>query len=79
MQDSISNELIRKITQYFDHQLKPEDELIFLKEIKKNPAGHSAFLKEKQIREKLKANIHRSNHTQNLEAQIRDKIKKYPT
>jgi hypothetical protein len=78
MEDSINNELTRRMMQYFDHQLNPEDEKEFLLQIKKNPAGNQAFLKEKHIREKLKANIHRPAHTIALGAQIKDKIKKYP-
>lgn len=78
MEDSINNELIRKMMQYFDHQLNPEDEQKFLQQIQKNPAGHQAFQKEQHIREKLKANIHRPAHTIALGIQIKDKIKKYP-
>jgi hypothetical protein len=78
MEDSFNIELTRKIMQYFDHQMNPEDEKEFLNQVKMNPAGHSAFIKEKQIREKLKANIHRPARTLALGDQIRDRIKKYP-
>ena len=78
MENSFNNELTKKIMQYFDHQLNPEDEKEFLQQIKNNPAGHSAFMKELHIREKLKANIHRTTRTHALTAQIKDRIKKYP-
>ncbi len=78
MEDSFNDELSKKIVQYFDHQLNPEDEKEFLLQIKNNPAGNTAFMKEKHIREKLKANVHRSSHTHALGAQIMDRIKKYP-
>lgn len=78
MENSLNNELGKKINQYFDHEMNPEDEKEFLLQIENNPAGHSTFMKEKHIREKLKANIHRPARTHALQEQIKDRIKKYP-
>lgn len=79
MEDSRFAELIRKITRYFDKEMDTNDERDFLQEIHKHPAGHSAFLKERSIREKLKSNLYKPAHTQNLEEQIKQRIKKYPS
>ena len=78
MEDSLYNELTKKIMQYFDQQLNPEDEKEFLSQIIQNPIMHSNFMKEKHIREKLKANIHRPARTHEVKALIKDQIKKYP-
>jgi galactitol-specific phosphotransferase system IIB component len=78
MMDSLYNDLAKKIMQYFDRQLNPDDEKEFLTQIKKNPEGHDAFMKEKHIREKLKKNVLRPSGTPALRAQIKEQIKKYP-
>ena len=78
MEESFNNELTRQIMHYFDHQMNPEAEREFLLEIDKNPAGHTVFMKEKHIREKLRANVQRPTRTHALAAQIKEQIKKYP-
>jgi hypothetical protein len=77
MQQS-NNDLTKKIIQYFDKQMNPEDEKEFLEQIKNNPAGNSTFMKEMHIREKLKANVHRPGRTDHLANQIKEQIRKYP-
>ncbi|MBK9109436.1 MAG: hypothetical protein IPM92_13955 [Saprospiraceae bacterium] len=79
MEDLGFAELIRKITRYFDKEMDKNDESDFLQEIQNHPAGHSAFLKEKSIREKLRNNLYKPGHTQNLAEQIKQRIKRYPS
>ena len=73
-----NDDLTKKIILYFDKQMNPEDEKEFLKQIKNNPAGNTAFMKEMHIREKLKANVHRPGRTAHLANQIKEQIRKYP-
>lgn len=79
MEDFRFTELITKITRYFDKEMDKNDESDFLQEIQNHPAGHSAFLKEKSIREKLRSNLYKPVHSQNLAEQIKQRIKKYPS
>jgi hypothetical protein len=78
MEELQNNELSKKIMLYFDRLMNEDDEREFLKQLNENPAGHKIFAKEKMIREKIKANIHRPSHTKALGLQIREQIKKYP-
>ncbi|MBK6544856.1 MAG: hypothetical protein IPO78_16045 [Saprospiraceae bacterium] len=78
MEDSFYNAFTKKIAQYFDHQLNTEDEQEFLSQLKQDPAGQQSFLKEKNIREKLRVNLHKSTRTGHLADQIKDQIRKYP-
>lgn len=78
MEDSRFTELIKKITRYFDKEMDKKDESDFLQEIHRHPAGHSAFLKEKAIREKLRSKLYKPLHSQNLAKQIKQRIRKDP-
>ncbi len=78
MEDSLLAELLRKITRYFDKEMNSKDENQFLQEIGKHPAGLTAFNKEKNIREKLRANLRRPSDTSHIIDQIRKEINKYP-
>ncbi|MBK8954208.1 MAG: hypothetical protein IPM34_01445 [Saprospiraceae bacterium] len=75
MEDSRFLELIKNITRYFDKEMNKKDESDFLKEIENHPAGQNAFLKEKSIRAKLKNNLYRPVHSENLAEQIKQQIK----
>lgn len=74
MEKARLSELMRKITPYYDKQLSSQDEQTFLKEIKDHPASQSAFEKERVIREKLRNNLHRPAHSEQLVNQILIKI-----
>ncbi|MCC6753946.1 MAG: hypothetical protein IT266_08195 [Saprospiraceae bacterium] len=76
MENGVFPELLKKISRYFDRQMDAQDEQEFLKEIERHPAGHSAFIKEKAIREKLKAKVYRPAQSTDLANMIICKIKK---
>ena len=78
MEDSLLNDLRKKITQYFDHQMNQDDEKEFLHQISKYPEGEDVFRKEKNIRNKIKEKLYRPHHTRLLEDQIKNRIKGYP-
>ncbi|MBP8725230.1 MAG: hypothetical protein KBF37_02280 [Saprospiraceae bacterium] len=76
MENGLFPELVQKISRYFDREMNAQDEQEFLKEIEGHPAGHSAFIKEKAIREKLKAKVYRPAQPTYLASRIIGKIKK---
>ncbi len=78
MEDSLLAELMRKITRYFDKEMNSNDERQFLQEIVKHPAGLNAFNKEKNIRQKLRANLRRPSDTSHIVDHIRKEIRKFP-
>jgi hypothetical protein len=78
MEESNNLEFSKKLALYFDHQMNPEDEKEFLLQTQRTPDSQSAFIKELNIRQKLRANIHRPSHSNSLAKQIKDQIKKYP-
>lgn len=78
MEESLFQDLRRKISLYLDHEMSPTDQTEFMKEIKKDPARQIVLQKEMAIRDKIRQKLVRPAVPDNFVQRIKNKINRYP-
>ncbi|HRI00742.1 MAG TPA: hypothetical protein PK006_06790 [Saprospiraceae bacterium] len=70
-----TEELKSQVCRFFDKELNDDDQKELMSQIHSCPSSMNEFNREKQIREKLKQNVHRPPVSPGLADQIKHKLR----